>query len=140
MGASGRSESSDSEVSLKLGDAFVWNQTAVGPHLWVVISDPEQPTPDDKILIVNFSSMPGKERYADRSCVISANEHPYLTMESWVNYDGAKLQDPHFVQRWCKSQPCLSDKLLNMVIAGAEKTDMLLNDYRSILISHGIIG
>src|SRR5260370_23536777 len=55
-------------------------------HLWIVLSDPEKDP--EKVLIVNLTTpRPWKEQV----CLVYRNEHPWLTHDSWVDYQQSRV-------------------------------------------------
>ena len=71
---------------MRAGDAFLIRDKNIDEHLWVIISDP---TIDGKqVVVVNFTtSHPKKERF----CLIQAGEHPFVTRETCIAYNFAKI-------------------------------------------------
>lgn len=122
-------------AGLKQGDAFLLEQTAVGVHLWIVLSCPER-DPQGRALVVNVTSWAS---YADPACVLEPGEHPFIGHRSWVKYDGARLLPIEFIRRWRKGQPAVSSELLDRMIEGAEVSDRLPIDHREYLVAQGII-
>lgn len=103
------------------------------PHLWVIISDPEQDP--DHVLLVNFTSW---RKGVDESCVVEPGDHPFFEHKSVVNYHDAverekqELQAALDVTRLEMREP-LSPQLLERIRAGAAVSEHLEYRHRDLL-------
>jgi hypothetical protein len=68
----------------RAGDCFVI--TGYNAHLWLVLSDPSADC--DNIVIVNITTL---ESYKDRTCVLSADDHPWIKHSSCVNFSASRI-------------------------------------------------
>src|SRR4051794_35863754 len=68
---------------MKPGDTFIEKiaRSTGDPHLWVMASDP-LPDPD-RVLLVNLTKA---INHHDHSCVLKVGDHPFITLDSAINY------------------------------------------------------
>lgn len=72
---------------MKAGHAFLQlDSPGAKPHLWVIISDPEQDA--ERVLLVSFTSW---EAYKDPACRIHPGEHSFVKHPTCVSYQHARL-------------------------------------------------
>lgn len=85
-------------------------------------------------LLVNFTSI--KEGcFYDNACIIQAGEHPFITKNSYIFYQGTRQdRSDHLikcVEGWLfKPHDPLSDDLFDRVCAGIEKTKFISRGMR----------
>ena len=60
--------------------------TSYDSHLWIVVSDPS--SDPDHVVMVNMTSFRTDK---DQACVIHVGDHPYVTHDTCINYEDAKV-------------------------------------------------
>jgi hypothetical protein len=60
--------------------------TELDRHLWVILSDPAQD--DQKVVLVSITTL---EPHKDQACLIPRGSHPWVTHDSCVAYDFARM-------------------------------------------------
>jgi len=70
----------------KLGDTFLLTDPQVNNHLFIIISNPAQDP--NRIVMANFTSWRADK---DQSCLVEVDEHPFVTVQSCVDYRRDKL-------------------------------------------------
>lgn len=110
------------------GDVFlmgtVGGQTK---HWWIIISDPKKH--GGTFVIVNITT---DAKRTDKSCVLKAAEHPWITAESYACYgdaivvtpEKAKLIQTGFGEFIIKQPPCKAD-VLHRIIQAAKSSKAL---------------
>jgi hypothetical protein len=75
-------------MSFSAGDT-IFNRSAEGvpSHLWVIVSDPGVDA--DRVLIANLTHW--DDRYADPACRLAGGDHPFITKDTYVNYEDARI-------------------------------------------------
>lgn len=122
-------------ASLRQGDTFIWTQTGIGAHLWIVASCPELDA-NDQALIVNVTSWAS---YADPACVLNIGDHPFIRHKSWIRYDRARLVPVPFLVRHIDMNEPLTDVVLRRVLAGAATSARLVIAHRDYLCRQNLI-
>lgn len=98
---------------MEAGDTFLLVNKKLDDHLWVILSDPQKDT--RQILIVSLTTAaPHKESV----CLLQAGEHPWVTHETCVAYNTARLVTLANLHAWkdaghLEMQAPLSAGLLN---------------------------
>lgn len=103
---------------MTLGKTFLNVNPYIPVHLWVIVSNP---TPDDAVVMFNLTSW---RKGCDETCLIKANEHPFVKHDSVVAYGRGQLltrTDWNRLQRlgFCQEHQPLSDVLLKRIQQGA---------------------
>ena len=116
------------------GDAFFWNQVAVGSHLWVCLTGPRgEPA---EVLIVSLST---RRRNSDTSCVLSVGEHEFIQHETVVRYDSARWMQVSFVAQWCELRDPIPENVMRRIYDGAAASPQIALDYLQDLTDLGFI-
>jgi hypothetical protein len=105
-------------------------------HLYIVCSNP---TPQEEVALFNFTT---KRTMSDLNCVVQPGEHPFVTVETVVEYGSGRLftqkQWDAAIALWAVQYPAVSDELLWRIQQGAltsDQTPQILQDLvRSSLI------
>ena len=123
---------------MKLGDSFVPNG-GVNDHLFVVISDPTK-TPDQVLLV----SVTTYRDYKEDTCLLNANEHPWIHHLSCIAYDRARFRSNAELDQvrdagLLRMYPPFSDLLLRRIWAGAAESTKLEDQYADLLIEQGFL-
>jgi len=104
---------------LKLGDTFL------NLHLWVVCTLPDSA---GSVVAINFTT---KRSDSDDSCVIHAGEHPFVSHDSVLAYDRARVWDTKTQQAIlnlgdeCQRNASVRDVLISRIQAGGLKSPHL---------------
>lgn len=64
------------------------------PHLWIIVTEPDIET--GMAVIVNVTSL---QRYSDRTTILTAQEHPYISHDSVVLYADAQIVDMRLIEK-----------------------------------------
>lgn len=64
------------------------------PHLWILITEPEPQA--GLAVIVNVTSL---QKHSDKTTILTAREHPYLTHDSVVLYADARIVDVRMIEK-----------------------------------------
>jgi hypothetical protein len=124
---------------MQAGDAFLLVNRQLDDHLWVIVSDPKKDA--DKVLIVSLTTAaPHKESV----CLIQAGEHPWVTHETCVAYDTAKVVALASLFGWkdaghLQMQDPLSPVLLRRVREHAGDSVDLALEYAELLSDQGLL-
>ncbi|MBX9792337.1 MAG: hypothetical protein K2Y37_25840 [Pirellulales bacterium] len=124
---------------MQIGDAFLLEDRDIDPHLWVVISHPQENA--QAVVIVNLTSLgPTK----DQSCVLNVGDHPWISHATCVHYADAKCVSEETIdQLVAKSllQPRepAADALLAKILRGAAITDAMPIKCRRVLVDQDLI-
>ena len=125
---------------MQIGDCFV-NESAprLPSHLWIIISDPS--CDGENVLIVNVTDA---TKHHDDSCVLTAAEHDWLTKESCVAYQFAKVTSVSDLQKALSlgllhPKTPVSAEVLQRVLLGAYESDELKGAHRELLRSQSLI-
>ncbi len=104
-------------------------------HLHIIASEADR---DGYVIVLSVSSM---YRFADRTTLLKASDHPWLKHDSYIAYNFAKVQKAAMIEsRLARlprmiQQPC-SDALLKRVQAGILESEQsengVKNFYREI--------
>ena len=120
------------------GDTVWIEPTAIGAHLWIVLSNPfEHEELGRSVLAASVTTLRGSPR-EDRSCLLSAADHPDLTHDSWVCYDYARYWGLSYLAKWCSPAAPLSMAVLRRVLDGAQATDRIKLEYAELLDEQGL--
>lgn len=124
---------------MELGDTFELRNDKIDPHLWIVLSEPQQDA--ENVVIVNITTL---LEWKDQSCILGPTDHPWIRHDSCVSYQDAKcvaesLLDSLVTSGQLLPQGPLSDDALRKVIEGAEATDAMPNKCRKVLADQGLI-
>ena len=124
---------------MQIGDSFLLVDRDVDPHLWVVISHPQQSA--QAVVIVNLTSL---ERMKDQSCVLNVGDHPWISHATCVQYADAKCVSEEAIDRLVASgllQPRepASDELLAKILRGAARTEAIPVKCKRVLVEQDLI-
>ena len=106
---------------LKAGDTFLLPKPGRIEHLWIVLTIPDQ---DNKAVCVNVTS---KRDDSDETLVLKPGDHPFITKESVVHYEDARVMDLTLVNQLlargsdrfvCEQRECCTYAILDRVRAG----------------------
>jgi hypothetical protein len=64
------------------------------PHLWIVLTEPDAQT--GLAVIVNVTSL---QKHSDRTTILTAQEHPYISHDSVVLYADARIVDIRLIEQ-----------------------------------------
>jgi len=120
---------------MNVGDTLQLEQTSIGWHLWIVLSNP---TDEGKVLAASVTTR-RNSRHEDHSCILTSSDHPWLKHDSWVKYDAACMFDEEYLQRYGTQSEPLCETVLQKVLHGASTTDRIRLDYAELLIKQGLI-
>ena len=113
--------------------------TEVDRHLWVILSDPSKD--DQKVVIVSLTTL---GPYKDQACIIRRGSHPWVTHDTCVAYDFArivKLADLVALKNAGKIrlQDPLSSALLEHIRQSAADSTRFPMGCADILIDQGLL-
>ena len=120
---------------MEAGDTFKFGR---GRHLWVVVSDPA--TDPAHVVIINMRT----DRGIDRSCILNAGDHPFVTHPTCMRYDMARIvSNPELEKHAASATITLhapaSKEVLDRIRQGAAMTAYIPFGCRQILIEQGLI-
>ncbi len=69
-----------------IGDTFLLSAPALRVHLFMILTNPDS---HDRVVLTNFST---SRPSSDKSCVVSPTEHPWLSRESIVSFQDARIR------------------------------------------------
>ncbi len=124
---------------VQLGGTFRLRNAGIDSHLHIVISDPS--LNPRRIVTANFTTWrPGK----DQSCIASPGDHPFLIVESCVDYRRDILISLDQYERCLKSGDIVphepvSETLLKRILDGASISPFIPLGNRAILSEQGLI-
>lgn len=126
------------------GSAFENQQYgALGPHLWIIISDPSFDS--NRVVIVNPTTWKDKAmQLNDKSCIIEGGDHPYINHKSFVFYKKAILTSEGHIQMAMDGgvlmvQDDCSPELLGKILRGAAESEFTPNEVKGVLQEQGLI-
>lgn len=105
---------------MKAGDTFLYPLPQ--EHLWVAVTNPNA---DGEVLIVNITTV---RNDIDRTVILRAKEHPFLTKPSYVYYREAmikqvsELEGEEKALRLKKHADCAKE-LLGLICAGISASE-----------------
>jgi hypothetical protein len=114
---------------VEIGDTFVLVNQKIDPHLWIVISLPQNNA--EEIVIVNLTT---HGVWKDQSCILDAGQHPWIRHKSCVSYRDAKcvpeLQlDSLLASGVLVRDAPVTDDILRLLLMGAVLTNDLPNKF-----------
>ena len=117
---------------VRRGRAVFLHDHAAGPHLWFVLSGPNN---DGRLVAVMLCSL---RKHADRTVVLTSADHPFIQHDSCVDYSSATFWarakiDRHLAAGRAELREDCSAKLLERMIVGACASSRTPNDIRSEL-------
>jgi|SRR5581483_2859852 len=121
------------------GDTFLAANKELEDHLWVIISDPDQ-DPDRVLCVSLTTAAPHKELV----CLIEAGEHPWVTHQTCVAYDKARLVTRQQLFALKDSgtiikHPPVGDGLLKRIRDGCLASADLPMEFAELLANQGLI-
>lgn len=131
-------------MSLLQGSTFINKQYhRLGPHLWVVISDPT--LNNNEVVIVNVTTWRDRAIFLnDASCILEAGEHPFIDKKSYVYYGEAKLTSESSIRKalvggvLTVADDCTSE-LLGKILLGAAQSPHTPIKIIGVLREQGLI-
>lgn len=109
------------------------------PHLWVIISDPQQDP--NSVVIVNLTSF---DEEKDPSCVLEFGEHSFVRKKTCIRYLSARVTNiPNLIEGekrqifWRKEDA--SKSLIAKLRKGAMQSRFTVNNIRKILRQQGLV-
>ena len=128
-------------ICSSLGDTFIraGRHVATDPHLWVIISDPAKDKA--RLAVVNFTS---QRIDKDQSCQINPGEHPFVTRNTVICYDGARIVSESTILAAVSSgtlrlHSAVNGSLLDRIRSGAATTPHLPLGVKRLLQAQQII-
>lgn len=123
---------------MNLGDCFV-PRGGVNEHLHVVISDPAKDPA--RVLLVTVTTA---AEYKEQTCLISANEHPWVRHLSCISYRHASFATNAALEHLranalLEMHPPFPDLLLKRIWAGAADSTELVDKFADLLIEQGFL-
>jgi hypothetical protein len=124
---------------VQAGDTFLLVNKKLDDHLWVILSDPNKDA--EKVLIVSLTTAaPHKELI----CLVQPVEHPWVTHETCVAYNFAKVVSLANLYSWkdaghLQIQPPLAASLLNRIREQAAESVDLRLEYAELLSDQGLL-
>jgi hypothetical protein len=124
---------------MEAGDTFLLVNKQLDDHLWVILSDPKKDT--EQILIVSLTTAaPHKEAV----CLLQAGEHPWVTHETCVAYNTARLVTLANLHGWkdgghLNTQTPLSSALLKRIRDRASDSVDLALRFADLLTEQGLL-
>lgn len=109
------------------------------PHLWMIISDPDQNP--DAVLIVMFNTL--RDLRHDPACVLDKGDHPFINRPTWVNYRMGRvtsmtsLRALEAVGKLSRHEP-LSWQTLRRIRVGAAESDRIPFEHFGLLDAQGL--
>ncbi|MCC6969198.1 MAG: hypothetical protein IT434_03170 [Phycisphaerales bacterium] len=119
---------------MKLGDAFLYTEVAIGAHLHFVISDPYMNA--ERVVVVSVTTLRAQ---ADQACVLHPGEHPFIERPSYVFYAKAKILPLAFITRYTTRMEPASDRVLERLLEGAASSEHLETGIRFLLEQQGLV-
>jgi len=121
-----------------IGSSFFRPRGRDGGHPWVVASRPD----NSCVVTLNVTDA---ERWSDKSCIITPEQHKSLSKDSAVAYERAELERLQDLEsdRRCGAliiRDKFSDQVMQDIFKGAEKTKQLKRLVRNILEDQELIG
>jgi hypothetical protein len=118
---------------VQAGDTFLLVNQNLDDHLWVVLSEP--PKDASRVLIVSLTTA---AQHKESVCLIHAGEHPWVTHETCVAYNYAKLVTLANLHGWkdaghLKLQDPVSAALLKRIRERAADSVDLALEYAELL-------
>lgn len=127
-------------MTLTAGDTLFNKPTpGVPAHLWVVVSDPAKDAA--RVVIANLTHW--DERYGDPACRLRPGDHPFVTKDTFVNYEDAKavgLADLEAGERrgiFERRQP-VDAALLQRIRDGLMRSEFCPNKLKRLLWEQGL--
>jgi hypothetical protein len=68
-------------------------------HLWIVLTNPKGKPNDEKVAMVNFTSL---KQDSDTTIVLESKDHPFVRHETVVYYQDARLAEVILIQKAVK--------------------------------------
>jgi len=125
---------------MDIGDCFVNKESPRLPsHLWIVISDPTLDS--ENVLIANVTDI---KNHDDHSCVLTAEDHSWLTKDSCVAYQRANNTTVADLENAASQglltmQVRMSEDVLQRILLGAQLSDELKGSHRELLRKQSLI-
>lgn len=116
-----------------LGDAFLVDLAAVGLHLCLVISNEDN---EQRVVLVSISTW---RSWCENTCVLLPGDHPFITRESTVRYDKARIVSSGFLTRYAKPRESLTPEVLSRVLRGASESQQMPMGAQEMLREQGLI-
>lgn len=131
-------------MPLSQGGAFV-NKSGphLSTHLWIVLSDPNLDR--NRVVIVNITSWRNDATpMNDSSCILEANEHPFIKHKSYVYYHYAIITTVNNIENGftggvLEPQDDCSSELLDKILLGASQSQHIPIKIIGVLQEQGLI-
>lgn len=132
-GSDGSESAQRGYFCLNVGDTFQDIGLTEKPHLWIVVTTPDA---NGGVLILSVTTLQEWER--DLTCVLKAGEHPFVTKESVISYQHARIRNVSLLEKMQeqgrhKPYPPASDGLVKRIRAGALNSDYMRNDGKALV-------
>jgi hypothetical protein len=123
---------------VEIGDAFLLTERDLEPHLWFVVSLPQE---NPEVVIVNLTT---HSQSKDQSCILDVGDHPWIKHKSCISYRDAKLVSEEKLdflvrQGHLSPQAAIADAVITKILIGAEITDEMPMKCQKVLIDQGLI-
>ena len=122
---------------MTVGDTFKHETTAVGWHLWVVLSEPVIHNDADCVLAASVTTKRDK-KHEDHSCILTIDDHPFLQHESWMRFDRAQLMKISFIKGYTQESDPLAEDVILRVLIGAQNSDRIALGHHRLLNDQGL--
>jgi hypothetical protein len=118
---------------VQAGDTFLLVNQKLDDHLWVILSDSQMDA--NRVLLVSLTTAAA---HKESVCLIQAGEHPWVTHESCVAYNHAKVVTLAQLHGWkdaghLKLQDPLSAAMLKRIRERAAESVDLALEYAELL-------
>lgn len=126
-------------MTVELGDTFIIPQTAIGSHLFIVISNPiedEYGVEPPQIAVVPVTT---KRPYHKNPCVLSEGDHPFINRESIINFAAAITPPVKFLTDYCLEKEPIDAVILQRILSAADSSDDIPLGILEIMQEQGIV-
>lgn len=126
---------------MKHGSAFRFVSAGIGPHVRIVISNPDINA--ERVITVGVSTWRG---VGDPSCILQPDEHPVIRHVSHIRYDASQvcrleslLKPPDPRSRHMQPVQAFTGALLDRIMRGAAASEFMKLAHQDILRDQGLI-
>jgi hypothetical protein len=122
---------------IKVETAFQFQDRPDDDHLYVVISDPQQP----RVVLVSLTT---KRRFTDTACELTVGDHPFVQHDSCVAYEYAEIVEVAAIEAKIATGDIrlreeFGKEMILRIWEGAERTRNLSNRCTEILRGQSLI-
>ncbi len=122
---------------IKVGTAFQFQDRSADHHLYVVISNPQQP----HVVLVSVTT---KRRFTDTTCELKVGDHPFIQHDSCIAYEYAEIVEVAAIEAKLATGDIrlreeFAKEMILRIWEGAERTRNLSNRCTEILRGQELI-